>query len=195
MVLVGMLCRARAARVDHNNLAAPLADPADPPAHVGRRQKAAVRDQRIRAPDHQVIAVIDVRDRNRRPVAEHVPGREVLRHLVDRRGGIDVLRAESPEQDLEIDHGREVVGVRVPGIDSDGVAPALFEDGPKAGLDGGERLLPGRLAKLSVAPDKRSAQPVGVLAKLLQAERLRADEAGREHVFFVASDRVDLAVI
>ncbi len=191
-----MLGRARAARVDHNDLAAPLADPADAPAHVGRRQKAAVRDQRIRAPDHQVVAVIDVRDRNRRPVAEHVPGREVLRHLVDRRSGIDVLRAERPEQHLEVDHGREVVGVRVAGVDGDRVAPVLFEDRARA-RPRPRRTPPPRSPReaLRRLPDKRRAQPVGVLAKLLQAERLRADEAGREHVFFVAPDRLDLAVI
>ena len=128
VVLVGVLGRPRAARVDHHDLAAALADPADAPAHVGSGEQAAVRDQRVRAPDHQVVRAVDVRDRDRGPVAEHVTGREMLRHLVDRRGGIDVLRAERAKEHLEVDHRREVVGVRVPGVDGDRVAPVLFED-------------------------------------------------------------------
>ena len=193
VVLICVLGSTGAPWVDHDDLAASLADPADAPAHVGRGQKAAVRDQRVRAPDHQVVRVVDVRDRDRRPVAEHVSGGKVLRHLVDRRGGVDVLGAERPEQHLEIDHGREVVRVRVARVDGDRVPAVLFEDRAEPGLDRGERLFPRGLAKLTVFADQRSAQAVGVLAELLQAERLRADESCRQHVFVIAPDRLDLA--
>ena len=127
-MLGGLLGGARPARVDHHDLAAALADRADATAHVRRRQQAAVRDQRVRAPDHQVVGAVDIRDRDRVPVPEHVPGREVLRHLVHRRSRVDVLRAERPQEDPQVDHRRQVVRVRVAGVDGDGVAPVRFKD-------------------------------------------------------------------
>jgi hypothetical protein len=75
---------ARATRVDDDDLSAALADRADPPPHVGRRQQRAVRDERIGPEDQQVIGAIDVGHRHAEPGAEHQPGGDLLRHLVDR---------------------------------------------------------------------------------------------------------------
>ena len=71
VVLVRLLGGAGAARVHHHDLAAALADAAQPPAHVGRGEQAAVRDQRVRAQHQQVVAAVDVRDRDRQHRAEH----------------------------------------------------------------------------------------------------------------------------
>ena len=55
VVLVGLLGGARAARVDHDDLAAALADRAQAAAHVGRGEQAAVRDERVGAEQQQVL--------------------------------------------------------------------------------------------------------------------------------------------
>ncbi len=194
VMLVGVLGRPSPARIEHDHLAAALADPADPSAHVGSREEAAVRDERVGAPDHQVVGVVDVRHRDRRPVAEHVARREVLRHLVDRRSRIDVLRAERSQEHLEVDHRREVVRV---GIARRRRPPrrgrAQQRIGASPASTAANASLPGGLAQLAVLSYQRRTQPIGVLAELLEPERLGADEAGGEHVFGVASDRLDLA--
>ncbi len=93
VVLGGLAGGAASPRVDDHHLAAALADRADAPAHVGRGQQRAVGDQRVGAEDQQVVGAVDVRDRHREPGAEHQPGRDLLGHLVDRRGRVDVLRS------------------------------------------------------------------------------------------------------
>ena len=64
VVLVGDLGRAAAARVDHDDAAAALPDRAQPAAHVGRGQQAAVGGERVRAEHQQVVGAVDVRDRD-----------------------------------------------------------------------------------------------------------------------------------
>ena len=70
------------------------------PRMFGRGQQAAVRDERVRAQEQQVVAPVHVRDRHGQHRAEHVAGRDLLRHLVDRRSRVDVLacraRAATP---------------------------------------------------------------------------------------------------
>ena len=63
---------------------------AQPPAHVRRGEQAAVRHERVGAQDQQVVAAVHVRDRHRQHRAEHEPGGDLLRHLVDRRRRVDV---------------------------------------------------------------------------------------------------------
>ena len=59
-----------------------------------------------------------------------------------------------------------------------------------------ERLVPGGLREAAVGLlDERRAQPVGVLVQVLQAGRLRADEAVAEDVLLVAADLDDLAPV
>jgi hypothetical protein len=54
-----------------------------PPRPIRCRRQAAVRFERIRAEHQQEVGAVDVGDRNRGRVAEHVPARHVLGHLVD----------------------------------------------------------------------------------------------------------------
>jgi hypothetical protein len=60
VVLVGLAGGARAPRVDDDDLAAAGADRPQPPAHVGRREQAAVGGQGVGAEDEQVVGAIDV---------------------------------------------------------------------------------------------------------------------------------------
>ncbi len=136
--------RLRRGSID-DHLAAALADRANPAAHVGRGQQRPVRDQRVGAEDQQVVGAVDVGHRHREPGAEHQPGRDLLRHLVDGGGRVDVLRPERLQEGGAVDHRPEAVGGRVADVDGDGVAPALGEHPRKALVDGGERLLPARL--------------------------------------------------
>ena len=125
VVLVGVLGRARAARVDHHDLAAALADAAQPAAHVGRGQQAAVRDERVGAEQQQVLAAVDVRHRHAQRVAEHQPDGDLLGHLVDGAGAEDVARAERLVEDRAVEQRREVVRGRVADVDGDRVAAVL----------------------------------------------------------------------
>ena len=192
VVLGGLLRGPRAARIDDDDLAAALADRPDPAAHVGRREQRPVRDQRVGAEDHQVVGAVDVGDRDAEPGAEHEAGGDLLRHLVDGRGRVDVLRAERLAERRPVDHRAEAVGGGVAEVDGDRVAPALGERRGEAAVDLRQRLLPARLDELAVAADERRGQPVGVLVERLQALRLRADEAVAEDVVVVAADRDDL---
>ena len=65
VVLVGLLGRAAAARVDHDDAAAALPDRAQPAAHVGRGQQAAVGGERVGAEHQQVVGAVDVGHRDR----------------------------------------------------------------------------------------------------------------------------------
>ena len=96
VVLGGLLRGAAAARVDDDDLAAALADRADPAAHVGRGQQRAVGDQRVGAEDQQVVGAVDVGDRDAEPAAEHQPGGDLLRHLVDGRGASRCSSSRAP---------------------------------------------------------------------------------------------------
>ena len=189
VVLVGLLGGARAARVDDHDLAAALADAPQPAAHVGRGQQAAVRHERVGAEDQQVVGAVHVGHRHRQHRAEHQPGADLLGHLVDRRGRVDVLRAERAQPDRPVRQRGQVVRVRVADVDGHGVAAVLGQQRRQAPVDLLERLVPGRLDQLAVAPDQRRGQAVGVLVQLLEPERLGADEAVAEHVLLVAADR------
>ena len=189
VVLARLVGGAGAARVDHHDLAAALADGANPPAHVGRGEQAAVRDERVGAEHQQVVAAVHVRHRDREDRAEHLPGGDLLRHLVDRRGGVDVLRAERPQPDRPVHERRQVVRVRVAHVDGHGVPAVLVEDRREPALDLLERLLPAGLDQLAVAAHQRGGQPVRVLVELLEPERLGADEAAAEDVVGVAAHR------
>ena len=192
VVLGGLLGRPAAARVDDHDLAVALADRADPPAHVRRGQQRAVRDQRVGAEDQQVVGAVDVGDRDAEPAAEHQPGGDLLRHLVDGRRRVDVLGPERLDQRRPVERRSEAVGGGVAEVDGDRVAPVLGEHLREAVVDRRERLLPARLDQLAVAAHERLGQAVGVLVKLLQALRLRAEEAAAEDVVGVAADRDDL---
>ena len=63
-VLVRLLRGLRAARVDDDEPAAARADRAQPSGDVGHRHEAAVRRERVRAEDQQVVGAVEVGDRN-----------------------------------------------------------------------------------------------------------------------------------
>ena len=171
-VLVGVLRGAAAARVDDDHLAAAVADAAQPTGHVGRRQQAAVRRERVGAQHQQVVGAVDVGHRHAEGRAEHQPGGHLLGHLVDRAGRVDVARAEGLHERAPVEQRVEVVGVRVAEVHGDGVAPVLLEDRPEAAVDLGERLVPRHLVEAGGRADQRRADPVRVLVELLQREPL-----------------------
>ena len=112
-MLVGLLGRAAAARVDHDDAPAALPDRAQAAAHVGRGQQAAVRGQRVGAQHQQVIGAVHVGDRDAERRSEHQPGGDVLGHLVDGGGREDVACAERLQQHAAVEERIEVVRVRV----------------------------------------------------------------------------------
>jgi hypothetical protein len=189
VMLVGLLGRAGAAGVDHDHLAAPLADAAQPSAHVRRGEQAAVRDERVGAQQEQVLAAVHIRHRDGQHRAEHEPGGHLFRHLVHRARGVDVPAAQHPQPHRAVDHRRQVVGVRVAHVHGHRIATVLLQDRPHATIDLLESLVPARLLERPVATDQRRPQAVRVLVQLLDPVGLRADEAAAEDVGAVAADR------
>jgi hypothetical protein len=189
VVLVGLGRGPGAAGVDHDDLSAPRADPPQAPAHVGRGEQAAVRHQRVGAQDQQVVGAIHVGHRNGEHGAEHVAGGDLLGHLVERARREDVLGAEGADEPGEVDEHAQAVRRGVAEIQRGGVATVLLEDRLQPGVDLGERLVPGRLAQLAVAPDHRRAEAIRILVELLEPVRLGTEEAAAEHVVGIAADR------
>ena len=133
VVLVGLARGPRAPRVDDDHLAAARADGAQAPAHVGRREQAAVGGERVGAEDEQVVGAVDVGHRDRRPAAEHQRRGHLLGVLVDRAGAVEVARLQRLEQDAAVEQAAEVVGAGVADVGGDRVVAVLGLDRPAAG--------------------------------------------------------------
>ena len=146
--------RLRRGSIDHD-LAAALADRAQASAHVGRGQQRAVRDQRVGAEDQQVVGAVDVGDRDAEPGAEHQPGRDLLRHLVDGRRRVDVLRPQRLQERGAVEHRPEAVGARGCRCRRRPRRARPLEHAAEPLGHRGERLLPARLDQLAVAAHER----------------------------------------
>ena len=192
VMLAGLQRRARAPWVDHDDLAAALLDAPQPPAHVRRRQQAAVGDERVGAEDEQIVRVIHIGDGDAEQVAEHQAAGDLLGHLVDGAGGVDVDRAERAQQDGVVELAGEVMDGGIAEVDGDAVASMLGQDGRQPPLDLGERLVPGDLAPRLAGADHRRAQAVGIAVQLLERVGFGADVAVREDVVLIAANGDDL---
>ena len=135
VVLVGDLGGARAPRVDHHDLAAALLDRTQAPAHVGRREQAAVGGERVGAEDQQVVGAVDVRHRDRQRAAEHQRRGDLLRPLVDRARGVDVAGAERLGEHAAVEQRRHAVDGRVADVDRGAVAAVLGQQRRQALVD------------------------------------------------------------
>ena len=94
VMLIGRHRGFGAARIDRHNASAARTHRLGLAAIVGHRPQAAVRHHGIGADNQQEVGAFDIRYRERQPVAEHQPDGELLGHLVQRRCGKHVLRAE-----------------------------------------------------------------------------------------------------
>jgi hypothetical protein len=103
VVLVGLARGARAPRVDDDDLAAARANRAQAPAHVGRREQAAVGGERVGAEDEQVLGAVDVGHRDGGAAAEHERRGHLLGVLVDRAGAEQVAGLQGLEQDARVE--------------------------------------------------------------------------------------------
>ena len=196
VVLVGLARGARAPRVDDDDLAAARADRAQAPAHVGRREQAAVGGQRVGAEDEQVIGAVDVGHGDRRPAAEHERRGHLLGVLVDGAGAVEVARLQRLEHDAAVEQAAQVVGAGVADVGGDRVAAVLGLDGGQPAIDLGEGLVPRRRAQVAAGlADQRGAQAVGILVQLAQRGALGAHEAVAEDVVGVAADAGHRAVV
>ena len=196
VVLVGDLGGARAPRVDHHDLAAALLDRAQAPAHVGRRQQAAVGGERVGAEDQQVVGAVDVRHRDRQRAAEHQRRGDLLRPLVDRARRVDVAGAERLGEHAAVEQRRHAVDGRVADVDRGAVATVLGQQRREAAVDQLERLVPGRGGERAVGLlEHRRAQAVRVLVQRLDGDALGAQEAVGEDVVGVAADLDELVAL
>ena len=191
-MLAGLQGCARAPWVDHDDLAAALLDAPQPPAHIRRRQQAAVGDERVGAEDEQIVRVVHVGDGDAEEVAEHQAAGDLLGHLVHGAGGVDVDRAERAQQDGVVELAGEVMDGGVANVGGDAVASMLGKDGSEPAVNLGERLVPGDLAPRLAGADHRRAHAVGVAMQLFEGVGFGADVATREDVVLIAANGDDL---
>ncbi|CAM5268543.1 hypothetical protein SVIOM74S_09712 [Streptomyces violarus] len=190
-VPVGELRGAGAPRVDHDERAAAGLERLEFAGEVGGRAQTAVGFQRVGADQEQMVGVIQVGHGDGVRVAEEQSAGDVLGHLVHRGGGEDAARAEPGEQQRRVEGAGHGVHVGVAEDDADGVRAVPLDDGPDAGGDRVEGLLPGGLAQLAVPAHERGAQPVGVGVDGPEGGALGADESLAEDVVAVTSGTGD----
>ena len=112
-VLVGLFGSLGPPRVDHHEATATLTNPPEPARHVGRSHQRAVRSERVRPQDQQVVSAIEIGNRHRERAAEHQTRTHLLRHLVDRAGAEEVAGPDALDEHAVVDHAGEVVRVGV----------------------------------------------------------------------------------
>ncbi len=193
-VLVGFLGRLRPARVHHDEAPAAFADRPQPARNVRHGHEAAVRRERVRTEDEDVVGAVQVGHGHGERATEHEPGAHLLRHLVDRAGAEHVRRPEALQQDPTLDDRPEVVRIRIAEVHGHRVA-VLLEDRTEPALDLRERLVPRRVVPRVAAPDLRPADPVGVRFELLERGALGTEVAVAEHVLFVTPHQGELVVV
>ena len=83
MVHVGAVGGLGPARVDDDNFPTPLLNGLEPVGHVGGGHDAAVGRDGIPADDEPVIRPVKVRHGHQQRMTKQLPGRKVVRKLVD----------------------------------------------------------------------------------------------------------------
>ncbi len=194
-VLVGDLGGLGAARVDHDHPAAAGLERAQPVREVGHGHQRAVGGHRVGAEDQEVRRAVDVGDRQQELVAVELPGDQLVRDLVDRRGAEAVARAQRLHHRQAVRGRAQGVRVGVAEVDADRVA-AVLVDRPRQPVGHAvQGLVPADLHPLGVGavadPAYRPPQPVGVGVHVGQRDALGADVAARERVRGIAADRDD----
>ena len=194
-MLIRDLRRLGAPRIDHHQLSAARLHRLRLAAEVRHRPQAAVRHHRIRSDHHQQIRARQVRHRDRQPVAEHQPGRQLLRHLIERRRREQVRRSDRPGQPRRVQRQPELVHRRIADHHRHRIPPVLLQDRHQPPLDLRERLVPRHLDMLAVSLHQRRAQPIRILVQIAQRRRLRTQKARRVHIGLVPADRRDPALV
>jgi hypothetical protein len=184
-----------ASRIDDHELPAPGLQRLESPGHVRHRPEAPVRRVRVGAEDEQEVGPVDVRYRHRQRPAEEVPAGDVLGHLVQRRGGVDVARPERLAQRARVEPARERVHHRVAQVHRDRVPPVRLDDPGEPVVYRRERLGPRGRQQVAVAPDPGLPEPVGIRVEVPERRPLRADEALAQHVGVVTPYRGDRAAL
>ncbi|EGY01890.1 hypothetical protein AZA_07438 [Nitrospirillum viridazoti Y2] len=98
MMLIGQGRRLRPPWVDHHQPAAPRLQVQRLAAEVGHRPQAAVGRHGVATQDDHQPGALNIRHRDAQPMAEHQAAGQLLGHLVQGGGGVDVARAQRPRQ-------------------------------------------------------------------------------------------------
>ena len=191
VVLVRDLGGARAARVDHDDLAPTRPDSLEPASDVRGGHQRSVGHQRIRTEHEEVLGAVEVRDRDGHGVAEQITRGEVLWQLVDASGGVDVVCPDGAVEGAAVEHDTEVVRRRVAQVERDGVRAVCGDHRHEAVGDLLERLVPGHRLPLPPALDHRLPEAVGVLLQRFEGSAFGTDEAAGEGILVVAANRAD----
>ena len=189
---VGENGRFRAARVHHHQLAAARLHLLQPPVNAGGGHQAAVGSQRIRAHHQEKVGAVHIGNGDEQLVAEHVVGGNVMRQLVHRGGREAASGAQSADEGRRIEHGTQIVNIRIALIDADGVTAVRRLHGLQPRHHLVKRLIPGDGFPANGRAPHRLPQPVGVLVNVLQGHRLRANVPPAKRIVGVAFDGHDM---
>ena len=131
--------------------------------------------------------MVEVRDRERDGVAEHQPQRDVLGHLVQGAGRVELPGAKALDDQGHVQSAGDRVCVGVADVDRHRLATVVAQYRATAVRRGLEGLVPAHLDQFAVPPHHRGAEPVRVAVEGSEAGALGADEAGAEDVFPIAA--------
>ena len=118
------------------------------------------------------------------PTAGHLAG-----HLIDRRGGKEVLGTDGFDEGAKKEIAGQRVGIGVTEIETYGVAIEIgLEKGRETLPDPCEGLLPGDLAPPVALLDPRPAQAIGVVVERADRSSLGTEVAATVDVVAIAAD-------
>ena len=174
---------------------APRLEVADPLREVRDGHQRAVGGHRVGAEHQEERRPVDVRDGQHQLVAVELPGHELVRDLVDRRGAEPVAGPQGLHERHSVGREADRVHVRVAEVDAHRVGAVLLD---RRGQPVGHQvvglvptdLLPARVVARA-DPAHRPSEPVGVGVDVGHRHALGADVAAGERVRVVASDPGD----
>ena len=144
-VLIGDIGGLGATRIHDHETATALPQPLQSTLDVRSGHDRAVGHERVAADHEEEVGAVDIGHRQEQRRAEEQVRQQVLRLLVDARGGIAIAGAEGRQELRDIDDRCPAVGDRVAEVEADGVAAMALADVEQSIGDEVERLLPGDL--------------------------------------------------
>lgn len=193
-VLVGQPRGLGAAWIDHHDRAAALPHPLDALFGVRHGGHRPVRHGRIGPQDHQPVGAIDIGDRHEDIGSEDPPGRELLRELIDRRGGEEVAGQQRHPQQHAVQHRRTVCR-RVSQIHADRARTVFGADLAQPLPDLPERLVPSDRLEPIADSAYRCAKPVRVVVQCTHRGGFGTDISLGQHIVGISLDPDDAVVL
>ena len=192
-------CRFGAPGVDHDYLPVSFLDGFQAVSHVGRGHDTAVGRNGVSAQNNPEISMVNVGDGHQQGVAKQLPGREMMRKLIDRRSRENDFRTQRPHKTGRSQQCTGIMHGRITAIEPNGIGAAFGTDGPQPVGHFPKRLLPPNFLPRngsigSYNPFLGPTKAVWVFIDIFQGHRFGANMTPAKRVCFVAYDANDLPV-